>query len=59
MFLLSAGADIEAMSAMNPLEAEAFSRLGHETFAALEELADQALREHDEAETAELGLDEL
>ena len=34
----AAGADIEAMSAMSPLEAEAFSRLGHETFAALEEL---------------------
>jgi enoyl-CoA hydratase len=35
----AAGADIEAMSAMNPLDAEAFSRLGHETFAALEELS--------------------
>jgi enoyl-CoA hydratase len=33
-----AGADIEAMSAMNPVEALAFSRLGHETFAALEAL---------------------
>jgi enoyl-CoA hydratase len=34
----AAGADIEAMSKMNPVEAEAFSRLGHEAFAALEEL---------------------
>ena len=34
----AAGADIEAMRAMNPLQAEAFSRLGHATFAALEEL---------------------
>ena len=35
----AAGADIEAMSRMNALEAEAFSRQGHETFAALEALA--------------------
>jgi enoyl-CoA hydratase len=34
----AAGADIEAMSRMNALEAEAFSRLGHETFSALEAL---------------------
>ena len=34
----AAGADIEAMSRMTPLEGEAFGRLGHETFAALEEL---------------------
>ncbi len=34
-----AGADIEAMRAMSPLEAEAFSRLGHATLAALEALA--------------------
>lgn len=34
----AAGADIEAMSQMNPVEAEAFSRLGHDTFAALEAL---------------------
>ncbi len=33
-----AGADIEEMSAMSALEAEAFARLGHETFAALEAL---------------------
>ncbi len=35
----AAGADIEAMSRMSPLEAEAFSRLGHDTFGALEALA--------------------
>lgn len=35
----AAGADIEAMGRMSPLEAEAFSRLGHETFACLESLA--------------------
>ena len=34
----AAGADIEAMSKMNAVEAEAFSRLGHETFGALEAL---------------------
>ena len=34
----AAGADIEAMSKMNAVEAEAFSRLGHETFGALEGL---------------------
>jgi len=34
-----AGADIEAMRAMNALEAEAFSRLGHRVLGALEELA--------------------
>ena len=34
----AAGADIEAMSKMNAVEAEAFSRLGHETFSALEDL---------------------
>lgn len=34
----AAGADIEAMSRMNAVQAEAFSRLGHETFAALEDL---------------------
>jgi len=34
----AAGADIEAMSRMTPVEGEAFSRLGHETFAALEAL---------------------
>ncbi len=34
-----AGADIEAMRAMSPLEAEAFSRLGHRSLGALEELA--------------------
>ncbi len=34
----AAGADIEEMSAMSPVEAEAFSRLGHDTFAALEAL---------------------
>ena len=33
-----AGADIEAMRAMGPLEAEAFSRLGHRSLGALEEL---------------------
>ena len=35
----AAGADIAAMSAMGAGEAEAFSRLGHRTFAALEALA--------------------
>jgi len=35
----AAGADIEEMSAMTAIEAEAFSRLGHETFGALEALA--------------------
>ncbi len=35
----AAGADIEAMSHLTPLEAEAFSRLGHESFAALEALS--------------------
>jgi enoyl-CoA hydratase len=35
----AAGADIEAMSRMSSIEAESFSRLGHDTFAALEELA--------------------
>ena len=35
----AAGADIAAMSKMTPVEAEAFSRLGHATFAALEELS--------------------
>jgi enoyl-CoA hydratase/carnithine racemase len=35
----AAGADIEAMSKMSPAEAEAFSRLGHRAFAALEQLA--------------------
>ncbi|MBW2390192.1 MAG: enoyl-CoA hydratase/isomerase family protein [Deltaproteobacteria bacterium] len=35
----AAGADIEAMSTMSPAEAEAFSRLGHRAFAALEQLA--------------------
>jgi enoyl-CoA hydratase len=35
----AAGADIEAMSHMSPIEAEAFSRLGHESFAALEALS--------------------
>ena len=34
----AAGADIEAMSAMSPMQAEEFSRLGHATFAALEGL---------------------
>ncbi len=34
----AAGADIEAMSKMNAVEAEGFSRLGHETFGALERL---------------------
>jgi enoyl-CoA hydratase len=34
----AAGADIAAMSRMNTLEAEAFSRQGHETFGALEAL---------------------
>ncbi len=34
----AAGADIEQMSALTPLEGEAFGRLGHETFAALEAL---------------------
>jgi enoyl-CoA hydratase len=34
----AAGADIAEMQRMTPLEAEAFSRLGHETFAALEAL---------------------
>jgi len=34
----AAGADIEQMSSMTPVEAEAFSRLGHSAFAALEEL---------------------
>jgi enoyl-CoA hydratase len=34
----AAGADIEAMRAMSPLQAKAFSRLGHEAFAALEAL---------------------
>jgi enoyl-CoA hydratase len=35
----AAGADIAAMRALGPSEAEAFSRLGHDAFAALEELA--------------------
>jgi len=35
----AAGADIEAMSHMSPVEAEAFSGLGHDTFSALEDLA--------------------
>jgi enoyl-CoA hydratase len=35
----AAGADIAEMSAFSPLEAEAFSRLGHSAFAALEALA--------------------
>ncbi|MBW2271884.1 MAG: enoyl-CoA hydratase/isomerase family protein [Deltaproteobacteria bacterium] len=35
----AAGADIEEMSAMTAIEGEAFSRLGHETFGALEALA--------------------
>jgi len=34
----AAGADIEAMRKMTPLEAEAFGRLGHRVFGALEEL---------------------
>jgi len=34
----AAGADIARMQPMSPLEGEAFSRLGHETFAALEAL---------------------
>lgn len=34
----AAGADIEEMSAMSALQAEAFSRLGHDTFGALEAL---------------------
>lgn len=34
----AAGADIEAMGRMSPLEAEEFSRLGHASFAALESL---------------------
>jgi enoyl-CoA hydratase len=34
----AAGADIEQMSAMTPLEGEAFGRLGHATFASLEAL---------------------
>jgi len=34
----AAGADIEQMSALSPLEGEAFGRLGHATFAALEAL---------------------
>ena len=34
----AAGADIEAMSRMAPIEAEAFSRLGHDVFHALEAL---------------------
>jgi enoyl-CoA hydratase len=34
----AAGADIAAMSKMNAVEAEAFSRLGHDTFSALEAL---------------------
>ncbi len=34
----AAGADIQAMSELGALEAEAFSRLGHETLGALEEL---------------------
>lgn len=35
----AAGADIEAMSHMDPRQAEAFSRLGHRVFASLEALA--------------------
>jgi enoyl-CoA hydratase len=35
----AAGADIAAMRAMSPVEGEAFSRLGHRVFGALEELA--------------------
>jgi enoyl-CoA hydratase len=35
----AAGADIEAMSHMDPGEAETFSRLGHRVFASLEQLA--------------------
>jgi len=35
----AAGADIAAMRKLGPSEAEAFSRLGHEAFAAIEELA--------------------
>jgi enoyl-CoA hydratase len=35
----AAGADIEAMGRMDPLQAEAFSRLGHRATAALEALA--------------------
>ena len=35
----AAGADIAEMQGMTPLEGEAWSRLGHETFAALEALA--------------------
>ncbi|MDP6981411.1 MAG: enoyl-CoA hydratase-related protein [Myxococcota bacterium] len=35
----AAGADIEAMSHMDPNQAEAFSRLGHRAFATLEDLA--------------------
>ena len=34
----AAGADIEAMSRLSPLQAEAFSLLGHQTFGALEAL---------------------
>ena len=34
----AAGADIAEMRRMTPLEGEAFSRLGHETFAAFEAL---------------------
>jgi enoyl-CoA hydratase len=34
----AAGADIEEMRGFTPAEAEAFSRLGHDSFAALEEL---------------------
>ncbi len=34
----AAGADIAAMRKLDPIEGEAFSRLGHETFAALEAL---------------------
>jgi enoyl-CoA hydratase len=35
----AAGADIAAMRKLNPIEGEAFSRLGHDTFGALEALS--------------------
>jgi enoyl-CoA hydratase len=39
----AAGADIAQMRAMSPVEGEAFSRLGHDTFAKLEALAIPAI----------------
>jgi enoyl-CoA hydratase len=39
----AAGADIAQMRALSPLEGEAFSRLGHDTFARLEALAIPAI----------------